>query len=81
MFLAPLWKSQEDIEMEVSTGRFPPCILYQIIYTSPEEKRVKPALMDVQVHGANVPLSFVCRIKEELCVCKCTYVKYVCMCL
>ena len=69
MFLEPLGKSKKDIEREVNSGRFPPCILYQIIYSSPEGKRVKPALMDVQVHGANVPLIFGCRIKEEPCEC------------
>lgn len=72
MFLGPLGKSKEYIEKEVNNGRFPPCIIYHVIY-SLEGNRVKPALMKVHVHGADVPLVFGCRIKEQLC-------EYVCMC-
>ena len=69
MFLAPLGKTKEEINGEVNNGRYPPCILYKIIFTSPEEKRVKPALVQVVLHGANPPLSFCCRIQEEMCEC------------
>ena len=83
MFLATLSMSKKDIEGEINSGRFPPCILYQIIYTSPEERRVKPAMMKVDVYGADVPLSFICRVKEELSKCsfiQCVsgYVSYIC---
>ena len=69
MFLTPLEKSNDEIEREVISGRFPPCILYKIIYSSPEEKRTRPALLKVDLNGANVPLFFSCRIKEEMCEC------------
>ena len=69
MFLAPFGKSNDEIEREVINGRFPPCILYKIIYSSPEVKRTRPALLKVNLNGADVPLSFSCRIKEEMCEC------------
>ena len=59
-------KSNSDLEGEVSSGRFPPCILYKILYTSAKENRVKSAMMKVRVHGANVPLVFCCRVQEEI---------------
>ena len=71
MFLEPLGKSNAEVEKEVTSGRFPPCILYKIIYTSPEENRLKPAMMKVELHGANVPLVFCCRVKEEMSECAC----------
>lgn len=77
MFLAPLGKSKKEVEGEVNNGRFPPCILYKIIYTSPAKNRVNHAMMKVALHGANVPLVFCCIVKEEMskCVCiQCTYV-------
>lgn len=72
MFLEPKGRSKEEVEEDVNNGRFPPCILYQIIYTNPEEKRVKFAMMKVTLHGADVPLSFNCRVKEKLCECVCS---------
>ena len=62
-------KSTEDLEMEVTSGRYPPCILCKILYTGAEEKRVTHALMKIHVDGANVPLVFSCRVKEELSEC------------
>lgn len=61
--------SKENLEEEITNGRFPPCFLYKILYTSPEEKRIRPNLMLVHVHGANVSLVFSCRVQEELCEC------------
>ena len=58
-------KSAQELKREVTSGRFPPSIHCKVIYTSPEVERVKPALVIVDVDGANVPLSFSCRIKEE----------------
>ena len=69
MFLAPYGKHNDEIEREVISGRFPPCILYKIIDRSQEEKRTRPALLKVDLNGANVPLSFSCRIKEEMVEC------------
>ena len=66
-FLAPSGKSNDEIEREVISGRFPPCILYKIVYSSPEEKQTRPALLKVKLNGADVSLSFGCRIKEEMC--------------
>ena len=68
MLLEPLRKTKEEVEQEVSNGRFPPCILYKIIYTGLEVNHVKSALVNIVLHGANVPLSFSCRV-EEMCVC------------
>ena len=53
------------MEEEVSNGRFPPCLCYMILYTSPEERRVKPSLLKVDLLGADVPLTFSCKLKEE----------------
>lgn len=66
-FLEPLKKTKEEFEQEVNNGRFPPCIRYMILYTGLEVNRVKSTLMRVVLHGANVPLSFNCRVKEEMC--------------
>lgn len=77
-FLAPLRKSNDEIEREVINGRFPPCILYKIIYSSPEEKRTRPALLKVMLNGANVSLAFSCRIMEEMC--ECMFVLYIYVC-
>ena len=53
------------MEEEVSSGRFPPCLCYKILYTSPEERRVRPALLKVDLQGADVRLTFSCTLKEE----------------
>lgn len=58
--------SKSVIETKVQNGWFPPYIVYKIIYNSAEEKRVKPALVKVALHGADVHLSFSCRIKEQM---------------
>ena len=79
MFLEPLQKSKDEVEQDVISGRFPPCILYQIISSSPEENRIRPALLKVDLNGADVPLVFNCRIKEEMCGCMCVHL-CVCAC-
>ena len=81
MLSRPLQKSKDEVEKEVISGRFPPCILYQIIYSSPEKKRTRPALLKVDLNGADVPLVFNCRIKEEMCECMFCLCIYVCMCV
>ena len=58
-------KSKSDVEQEVNNGRFPPCLCYKILFTSPEERRVKPALLKVDLLGADVHLTFSCTFKEE----------------
>ena len=77
-FLANFDLPKKDVEEDIKSGRFPPCIPYQIIYFSPEERRVKPAMMKVDVHGADKPISFVCTVKEELCECACIQCVFVC---
>lgn len=78
-FLALEGKSTLECQQEVSSGRYPPCIMYKIIYTGPEEKRVKRNLMMVDVDGANVPLSFSCLVKEEKR--ECVLMVHVCVCV
>ena len=79
----PKRKSKSDMEKAVNSGRFPPCLCYKILFTSPEERRVRPALLKVNLLGADVDLTFSCTFKEEprkwihirLC-CVCVYVHY-----
>lgn len=71
MFKEPLGKTMEEVDQEVSNGRFPPCFLYKIIYTGQEENRVKSNLLNVVLQGANGPLSFSCTVEEEMCKCVC----------
>ena len=59
----------EEIIAEVINDRFPPYLLYQIIYTGitstgikGAQDQLRNALLTVHLHGANVPLSFNCRI-------------------
>ena len=86
----PKGKSKSDLEQEVNSGRFPPCLCYKILFTSPEENRVRPALLKVDLLGANVRLTFSCTFKEEpskwllivcaVCVCILSIsVLYVCL--
>ena len=71
----PKGKSKSDMEQEVNSGRFPPCLCYKILFTSPEENRVRPALLKVDLLGASVRLTFSCRLREEpskfvhICLC------------
>ena len=64
-FLMLKGKSKSDMEQEVNSARFPPCLCYKILFTSPEERRVRPALLKVDLHGADVDLTFSCTFKEE----------------
>ena len=57
-------RSREEIIADVMNDRFPPYILYQIIYTGDAPDRVRFTLVTVHLDGANVPLSFNCRIRE-----------------
>ena len=86
----PKGKSKSDMEQEVNSGRFPPCLCYKILFTSPEESRVKPTLLKVDLLGADVDLTFSCTFKEEpskwlrivcaMCVCTSSIsVLYVCL--
>ena len=85
----PKGKSKSDMEQEVNSGRFPPCLCYKIQYTSPKERRVSHGLLKVDLIGADVDLTFSCTLREEpskwvhsrLC-CVCMYIIYICtLCL
>ena len=77
-FLKLKHKSKEQFEGEVGSGRFPPYIHYKILYTSPQESRLQPYLMKVDLKGTNenLKLSFcimqgACKFYTWLtCVCK-----------
>ena len=61
----PKGKSKSDMEQEVNSGHFPPCLCYMILFTSPEKRRVRPALLKVDLLGADVDLTFSCTFQEE----------------
>ena len=75
----PEGKSKAALKREVNSGRFPPYICYQILYSLPEERRVKPTFLKVDLHGTNKPLTFICRFKEAECECPGFYLLLVCM--
>ena len=57
-------KSKVTIDEEVIIGLFPPNVFYKIIYTLPEKRRVMPTLLEVDLHGADRPLTFSCRLYQ-----------------
>ena len=65
----PKGKSKAALKREVNSGRFPPSIHCQILYTLPEERQVVPTFLKVDLHGADVPLTFICRFNEAECGC------------
>lgn len=71
---------KDEVEQDIQSERFPPCILYKIFYTSAEEKRVKRGVMLVDLVGADVKLSFGCSVKEEMSECACCAVS-LCACI
>ena len=60
-------KSKQDFEKEVSTGCFLPNLAYNVVYTSPEERRLQPALMNMELKRANENLRLSVDIMEEAC--------------
>lgn len=77
----PMGKSKAHVKREVNSGRFPPYICHQILYNVPEERRVKPAFLQVDLIGADVPLTFICRFKEAKSGCPDLYCCGVHMCV
>ena len=75
----PKGKSKAALKREVNSGRFPPYICYYILYSLPEERRVKPTFLTVDLHGADVPLTFSCRFNEAESECPGLYLLWVCM--
>ena len=60
-------KSKEHFKGEISSGRFPPYIIYKVVYTSPEQRRLQPALMRVDLEGTDKHLKLSFDIMEEAC--------------
>ena len=75
----PKGKFKAALKEEVNIGRFPPYICYQILYNDSEERRVMPTFLKVDLHGADVPLTFTCRFNEAECECPGFYLLWVCM--
>ena len=76
--------SKSDMEEEVNSGRFPPCLCYMILFSSSKERRVRPALLKVDLLGADKDLTFSCTFKEDpgkmghICLCYvCMYITYI----
>ena len=63
-FLMLKGKSKAAIDQEVIIGLFPPHVCYKILYRIPEERRVTPAFLKIDLQGADVPLTFSCRFYE-----------------
>ena len=78
-FLTPKGKSEAALKWDISSGCFPPYICYQILYSLPEERRVVPTFFKVDLHGADVPLTFICRFYEAECECPGLHLLWVCM--
>ena len=73
-------KSKATIDEEVIIGLFPPYVFYKILYTLPEKRRVMPTLLEVDLHGADRPLTFSCRLYEaesEFLVHICLWLMYI----
>ena len=61
-----LGKRKTAIIAEVENGRYPPCIYYQVLYSSVAERRRIPAFWRAELHGADVKLFFSCNVLQEL---------------
>ena len=66
-------KSKATIDQEVIIGLFPPYVFYKILYTLPEKIRVMPTFLEVDLHGADRPLTFSCRLYEAESECPGSY--------
>ena len=65
-FLDILGKEKNEVFAEVRNGRYPPCIYYQVLYTSVAERRRAPTFWRAELQGADVKLFFSCRVLQEL---------------
>ena len=73
-------KSDATINQEVIIGLFPPNVFYKIIYKLPKKIRVMPTLLEVDLRGADRPLTFNCRLYEaesEFLVHICLWLMYI----
>ena len=90
-FLLPNASSKFEIKEVISSGLFPPYILYKVFCGNRVGQQTKPAVFTIALDGENLELSFNCLIRDELCACVCAYVHVyvhayvhmcsVCMCL
>ena len=78
LFLKLKNMSKQEFDGEVSSGRFPPYIHYKVLYTSPQERRVQPSLMKVDLKGTNENPKLSFRIMQEACK---FYTWLVCVCV
>ena len=76
-FLMPKGKFKAALKREVNSGRFPPYICYHILYCLPEERRVMPTFLKVDLHGANKSLTFSCKFNKVECECPGLYLLWV----
>ena len=70
-FMLPKANNESEIKEAISNGLSPPCILYKVFYSIPEEQRVKPAELTVALRGEDLELRFNCGIMEGMCECIC----------
>ena len=64
--MAIMGKEKDAVIAEVQKGRYPPCICYEVLYTGAAERRQAPAFWRAKLIGADVNLSFNCRVTQEL---------------
>ena len=83
-------KSKFEVAQAIKSGQHPPCIMYNVFYTVPEDQRVNRAKLTVALRGKDLNLLFSCPIMEAVCehciniyvyvCCTCVYVcVYACM--
>ena len=88
-FLLPKASSKSEIKEVISSGFFPPYILYKVFCGNRVGQQTKPAVFTIGLDGENLELSFNCLIRDEMCACVCAGVRacvsacvcaYICMC-
>ena len=88
-FLLPKASSKSEIKEVISSGFFPPYILYKVFCGNRVGQQTKPAVLTIGLDGENLELSFNCLIRDEMCACVCACVRacmsvcvcaYICMC-
>ena len=75
-------KSELEVEQAIWRGQLPPCIMYRVVYTVPEDQRVNHANLTVALRGEGLDLLFNCPIMEavcEHCINMCMFLLYLCM--
>ena len=70
-------KSKFEVAQAIRSGQLPPCIMYHVLYTVPEDQRVNRAKLTVALRGEDLDLSFNCPIMEAVC----EHYTNMCMCL